>query len=223
MEVVITIDIKIRDVCFRYANADRLAIKNLTLDITSGRSFCVMGPSGSGKTTLTYLILGLLQPTTGQIYVNDQLSSLSEASVGYVPQSINLLNGTIIENVAFSIPPEQVDQSKVRFALELAQLDGDVGKLRFGENTVVGEDGRYLSGGQRQRLAIARAIYFSPKLLILDEATSALDRKTEDDFLSVLSNITAEITCVAVAHSHRVADSCDCTFLIRDGQLAQES
>jgi ABC-type multidrug transport system fused ATPase/permease subunit len=175
----------------------------------------VIGPTGSGKSTLVDLLLGLYQPTTGEILIDDRpltpaLVPSWQATIGYVPQDIFLIDDTIARNVAFGLPDEKIDPARLREACAMAQiLDFIETELPAGFNTSVGERGIRLSGGQRQRIGLARALYHRPSLLILDEATSALDVATEAKLLQALSSFAGKLTMVVAAHRLSAVANCD--------------
>ena len=187
-------NIEIKDVVWRYKNSNDSVLNGLCLKINKGESIALIGASGSGKTTLADMLLGLFKPQSGSIIVDgtDIYSIPHEwaKTIGYVPQSVYLIDDTIKANVAFGIPEDMVQEDKVWDAISKAQLGDFVSGLPNGINTVVGERGVKFSGGQRQRIAIARALYENPEILILDEATSALDTETEN---AVMESIDALI------------------------------
>lgn len=176
-------------------------------------SIGVTGTTGSGKTTLVDLLLGLLKPQKGMILVDGRNVAENLVSwrklIGYVPQHIQLWEGSIRENVAFGVPDEEIDDAKVVQALKLAQLYPLVESLPGGIEFRLSDDGNNLSGGQRQRLGIARALYHEPKMLILDEATSALDSETEKAFVEALEILSGKVTMIVIAHRLSTLNKCD--------------
>jgi ATP-binding cassette, subfamily B, bacterial PglK len=203
------------DVSYRYPGGSRPAVEGLSLIIPKNSSLGVIGPTGSGKSTLVDLLLGLYLPTAGDILIDGQLLTPAlvpswQASIGYVPQDIFLIDDTIARNVAFGLPDEKIDKARLREACAMAQiLDFIEAELRDGFETKVGERGIRLSGGQRQRIGLARALYHRPSLLILDEATSALDVATEAKLLEALRSLTGKLTMVVAAHRLSAVASCD--------------
>ena len=173
----------------------------------------VIGKTGRGKTTIADLLLGLLQPDSGQILADGVNIAAApdrwRKSIGYVPQHIVLLNSSIRENVAFGISPESIDDAKVLRALQRAQLLDFVNTLPEGLDFFVGDNGNRLSGGQRQRLGIARALYGEPRLLVLDEATSALDADTESAVVAALDELRGSLTMLVIAHRLSTIEQCD--------------
>ncbi|MFW9917954.1 MAG: ATP-binding cassette domain-containing protein, partial [Candidatus Thorarchaeota archaeon] len=172
-------EINVENLVYAYPNSNEKALNGISLKILKGQAIAFAGASGAGKTTLADIILGLLEPSEGKICVDGQdvfqHLELWQQNVGYVPQSIYLMDASIRSNIAFGLEDLQIDDIKVWDALRIAQLDKFVKELPNGFNTLVGENGVRLSGGQRQRLGIGRAIYHQPEVLVLDEATSALD------------------------------------------------
>jgi ABC-type multidrug transport system fused ATPase/permease subunit len=207
--------ITLRRVSFRYPRASRPALDGLSLTIPKNTSLGVIGPTGSGKSTLVDLLLGLYQPTIGEILIDGRPLAPAlipdwQASIGYVPQDIFLIDDTIARNVAFGLPDDQIDPARLREACTMAQmLDLIETELPNGFDTYVGERGIRLSGGQRQRIGLARALYRRPSLLILDEATSALDVATEAKLLEALRTLAGKLTMVVAAHRLSAVANCD--------------
>jgi ABC-type multidrug transport system fused ATPase/permease subunit len=207
--------ISLREVSFRYPGASRPALDGLSLTIPKNSSVGVIGPTGSGKSTLVDLLLGLYQPTAGEILIDGrslrpELVPAWQASIGYVPQDIFLIDDTIARNVAFGLPDNEIDPARLREACAMAQLlDFIETELPASFDTIVGERGIRLSGGQRQRIGLARALYHRPSLLILDEATSALDMATEAKLLEALRSLAGKLTMVVAAHRLSAVANCD--------------
>ncbi|MBQ5998241.1 MAG: ABC transporter ATP-binding protein [Treponema sp.] len=205
--------ISVKNLSFSYPSKDVLVLNDVSFDIPKGGFVGVVGPSGAGKTTFVDILLGLLPPKRGGIYVDgiDIYSNLSGwlNNVSYVPQSIYLIDGSIKENVAFGVADKDVDDEKIRRVLEMAELKDVVDALPEKENTNVGDRGAKLSGGQRQRIGIARALYQDPSVLVLDEATSALDNETEKSITSTILKLKGQITIIAIAHRLTTLENCD--------------
>jgi ATP-binding cassette, subfamily B, bacterial PglK len=207
--------ITLREISFRYPGVSRPALNGISLTIGKNTSLGVIGPTGSGKSTLVDLLLGLYQPTAGEILIDGRpltsaLVSAWQATIGYVPQEIFLIDDTIARNVAFGLPDDEIDPEQLREASATAQiLDFIETELRDGFDTIVGERGIRLSGGQRQRIGLARALYHRPSLLILDEATSALDMATEAKLLDALRRLAGKLTMVVAAHRLSAVANCD--------------
>jgi len=205
--------IKIEDVSFHYEGTDKDTLSNFSLEISKNASVAFVGHTGCGKTTLVDIILGLLKPTGGRICVDGRDISENlpswQTKIGYVPQVIHLVDGSIKENVAFCVEPEKIDAGRVRKCLETAQLWEFVETLSGGMEAVIGERGVRLSGGQRQRIGIARALYHDPQILALDEATSALDVDTEKAFIDALRTLKGKLTLITIAHRLTTVQGCD--------------
>jgi ATP-binding cassette, subfamily B, bacterial PglK len=207
--------ITVRDVSFRYPGASRPALDGLSLTIAKNTSLGVIGPTGSGKSTLVDLLLGLYQPTSGEILIDGRpltpaLVPSWQPSIGYVPQDIFLIDDTVARNIAFGLPENKINRARLREACAMAQLlDFIEAQLSDGFDTNVGERGIRLSGGQRQRIGFARALYHRPSLLILDEATSALDAATEAKLLEALRSLAGKLTMVVAAHRLSAVANCD--------------
>jgi ABC-type multidrug transport system fused ATPase/permease subunit len=207
--------ITLREISFGYPGASRPALKEISLIIAKNTSLGVIGPTGSGKSTFVDLLLGLYQPTAGEILIDDEpltsaLVPAWQASIGYVPQDIFLIDDTIARNIAFGLPDTEIDPARLREACIMAQLLEFIEiELPDGFDTNVGERGIRLSGGQRQRIGLARALYHRPSLLILDEATSALDMATEAKLLEALRSLAGKLTMVVAAHRLSTIAGCD--------------
>lgn len=215
--------IQLLSISYHYPESDKTVIKKLSLTIPIGKAVAFIGPSGAGKTTLVDIILGILKPDSGKLLVDgiDVFDNLPlwTTKVGYIPQSIYLMDDTIRRNVAFGVEDEQIEDTKIWAALEKAQLKEFVEGQPKGLDTVVGERGVRLSGGQRQRIGIARALYNDPPILVLDEATSALDSKTEDGVMKAIDSLRGQKTLIIIAHRHSTIQNCDIIYEIADGNL----
>ena len=200
--------IRLENISFAYPNRIEAPIlNNFSLEVKKNASLGIVGKSGSGKSTLMDIMLGLLFPQQGKIYIDDvELIPDNVESwrtlVGYVPQFIYLADKSIAENIAFGVPKEQIDFEQVKRVAQLAQLDEFItNNLKHGYDEVVGERGVMLSGGQRQRIGIARALYKNPQVLFMDEATSALDVINEDYILEMINNSLKDITIIFITHN----------------------
>jgi ABC-type multidrug transport system fused ATPase/permease subunit len=207
--------ITLHNVSFYYPGIARPALRNISVTIPKNASLGVIGPTGSGKSTLVDLLLGLYLPTAGDILIDGQpltpvLVPSWQASIGYVPQDIFLIDDTIARNIAFGLPDEKIDYNRLRETCAMAQiLEFVESELPAGFDTNVGERGIRLSGGQRQRIGLARALYHRPSLLILDEATSALDIATEAKLLEALRGLAGKLTMVVAAHRLTAVANCN--------------
>ncbi len=215
--------LKFRDVRFNYGTEGEPAIRGISLDIPFGSSVAFVGSSGSGKSTMVDLILGLLEPTSGDIDIDGvplhEVRDSWRRRVGFVPQEVAVFDASIGQNVALTWGTEY-DRDRARSALEQAQLWELVAAKDGGLDAPVGERGMSLSGGQRQRLGIARALYAEPLVLVLDEATSALDTHTESQVTSAIEGLGDGITRVVVAHRLATIMKSDKIFFLREGELA---
>ncbi len=213
-------------VSYIYPGSERLVLSDLSFQIPLKTSVAIVGESGAGKSTIVDLMLGLLHPTEGSIFVDGRpIQSDADARawqnlVGYVPQDIYLTDDSITQNIAFGIADEDVDMDRVREAARIAQLDDFIENvLPRKYDTVVGEQGVQLSGGQRQRIALARAMYRNPQVLIFDEATSALDQDTEARFMDVIYGMAHSLTIIIVAHRLSTVERCDTILRLDKGRL----
>lgn len=215
-------ELRISNIFWNYSGSDKEILTDLSLTINKGEAIGLIGASGAGKTTLADIILGLLKPREGTIYMDglDIYSSPKQWSkiVGYVPQSVFLANDTIRNNVAFGHARDEIDDNKVWDVLKEAQLDQFVEGLPDKLDTQVGERGIKFSGGQRQRIAIARALYNEPSIVVLDEATSALDNETEKAVMEAIDSLQGYKTLIIVAHRLTTIRNCDKIYEIRDGK-----
>jgi ATP-binding cassette subfamily C protein len=214
-------EISVRNIHYAYPKSKKKAVSGVTLKISRGQSVAFVGPTGSGKTTLVNMILGLLEPSEGKIYVDDQdifkQIGTWQRNIGYVPQSIYLLDDSIRNNVAFGLKNEEIDDDMVWKALRGAQLDGFISGLAKGLDVIIGENGVRMSGGERQRIGIARALYYRPRILILDEATSALDNETEKKLGHALEELSGDKTLIIIAHRISTVKNCDCIHYMKNG------
>ncbi|WP_147918025.1 ABC transporter ATP-binding protein [Ruania zhangjianzhongii] len=215
--------VHVQGVTFAYPGSEDHAVHRVSFDLPFGQSLALVGASGSGKSTLVDLLLGLLEPTDGQILVGQvpmgRVLADWRSRVGYVPQEVSLFDSTIAQNVALSWDAEHVDEDQVRRALARAQLLDVVEARPGGIHARIGERGLALSGGQRQRLGIARALYTDPLVLVMDEATSALDTSTEAAVTTAIAELTGEVTIVVVAHRLATIRHSDIVCFMRDGEL----
>lgn len=218
--------IKLKNVTYTYPKAERPSLRGLSLTLPAKKTFGFVGKTGAGKTTTVDLILGLLQPQSGEIEVDGvAITSANvrkwQRSIGYVAQQIFLADDTVASNIAFGMPEDEIDMAAVERAARIAMVrDFIVDKLPQGYLTMVGERGVRLSGGERQRIGIARALYHDPDVLVLDEATSALDNVTERAVMDAIHNIGRSKTIILIAHRLSTVKVCDMVFLLEGGQLS---
>ncbi len=217
--------IELDHITYSYENSSQLAVENISLKIQKGQSIALIGKSGSGKTTLVDIILGLLEPKAGDILVDGKsiYSNLRswQDMVGYIPQSIFLIDDTVERNIAFGVPDQLIDAARMDKAIKAAQLEELVTQLPEGIKTQVGERGIRLSGGQRQRIGIARALYHEREILVLDEATSALDNETERLVSDAIKSLAGTKTLIIIAHRLTTVEHCDRLYLLEKGRVVE--
>jgi ABC-type multidrug transport system fused ATPase/permease subunit len=216
-------EITVKDVSFSYPGATLPAIQSANLSITPGSLIAVVGPSGAGKTTLIDLILGVLDPDSGEVSISGmRASAISKTwpgSVSYVPQDVIIANGTIRSNITLGFPEESGTVEMIMDAIRISQLDGYLANLPEKENSKVGDRGAGMSGGQRQRLGIARALFTKPKLLVLDEATSALDGETEANVSAAIRTLKGDVTVILIAHRLSTVREADQVVYLEGGKI----
>jgi ABC-type multidrug transport system fused ATPase/permease subunit len=219
-------EIRIRDLSFTYDAVIEPALSSVNLVVRRGEAVGIIGSSGSGKSTLVDVLLGLLQPSGGQMLVDKQDIQTNLRSwqnqIGYVPQTIFLTDDSLRRNIALGLPDNLVDEEAVVDALRAAQLQDFVAGLPDGLDTVVGERGVRLSGGQRQRIGIARALYNKPEVLVLDEATSSLDTETEHEVMKAVQALQGTKTVVIVAHRLSTVEYCDRLYRLENARVVDE-
>lgn len=213
----------IENIHYRYPNTDIPALNDISLQFKRGESIALVGATGCGKSTLVNAILGLLEPSSGRVAVNgvNIFQDLQgwRSHLGYIQQSIYLIDDTIRANVAFGVPQNEVDDEHLWATLRSARLAEFIRTLPDGIDTIVGERGVRLSGGQRQRLGIARALYPNPEVLIMDEATSALDNKTEVEVMQAIQNLKKDRTLIMIAHRLSTVEDCDRLYFLKNGRI----
>ncbi len=218
--------IEVRKVTFVYPETKEEVLKDVSLSVKKGSAIGLVGATGSGKTTLVDLILGLLEPTKGEVLVDgkDIKESVNEwqENIGYIPQFIYLSDDSIRNNIAFGIDEEKIDEKRIKEAVKAARLDEFVKSLPEGLSTFIGERGIRLSGGQRQRIGIARALYNDPEVLVMDEATSSLDNVTEKFVIEAIERLKKERTLIIIAHRLTTVKNCDTLYLIKKGKIAAQ-
>ena len=219
-------ELTLENVVYHYPSNKASVLNNISLTIKKGESVGFIGMSGSGKSTLVDVILGLLTPTSGTVYVdglNIQKNLRGwQNQIGYVSQSIFLTDDTLRRIVAFGIADKDIDEAAVLRAIKMAQLDELVSSLPAGIDTIVGERGILLSGGQRQRIGVARCLYHDPEILVLDEATSSLDNSTEKMVMDSITALHGKKTVIIVAHRLSTVEHCDNVFRLKNGQIVEQ-
>ena len=223
--------IRLEGVHFRYELDQSEVLRGLDLEIRRGERIGLIGSTGSGKSTTVDLLMGLLAPTSGRLLVDGENLHDSQhperlvawrGAIAHVPQSIYLADSSIAENIAFGVPREQIDMTRVKQAASQAQISSFIESSLDGYETFVGERGIRLSGGQRQRIGMARALYKNAQVLVLDEATSALDIGTENALMDAVNDLSSDLTIVMIAHRLSTIQSCDRVIRLSKGTVSAE-
>jgi ATP-binding cassette, subfamily B, bacterial PglK len=215
--------IELNNVCLKYPGKTEFALKNVSINIMPGATVAIVGPSGGGKTSLVDVILGVIKPTSGEVLIShtQPLDAISNwpGAIGYVPQDVVLVSGTIRQNVALGFPESEATDEMVCKSLELAKISEFINSQELGIDVQVGERGAKLSGGQRQRIGVARALFTNPKLLVLDEATSALDGETEAGITDSIQNLRGSTTVIMIAHRLSTIRDVDQVIYMENGEV----
>ena len=218
--------LRIENLSYRYPDSNEIVLNNISMDIPIGSAIGIIGKSGSGKSTIVDIIIGLLEPNSGRIVIdgNDIQQNIHSwmKNIGYVPQTIYLIDDTLKRNIAFGVDESELDDKALFRAIKDAQLEDFIKELPNGINTEVGERGVKLSGGQRQRIGIARALYNNPQILILDEGTSALDNETESYIMEAISLLKKEKTIILIAHRYSTLVNCDLIYKLQKGVIVEK-
>ncbi len=218
--------VEMRNLTFTYDRQRGPALRDISLSIRRGESLGIVGTTGAGKSTFVDLLLGLLEPESGEVLVDgvDIQTNLRgwRANIGYVPQTIYLVDDTLQRNIALGIEDGDIDTDRVKAAAQMAQLTPLLNKIPEGMQTQVGEHGVRLSGGERQRIAIARALYHAPEVLIFDEATSNLDNKTEREITGSIESLRGDRTIIIIAHRLSTVKNCDRIIMLDEGGIVAQ-
>lgn len=221
-------EIVLEGISYHYPNTEKWVLKDASMTIPVGQAIGIVGSSGAGKSTIVDVMLGLLELKSGKILADGQNVLEKDnyrkwlKNIGYIPQTIFMLDDTIRRNVAFGVPDEEIDEERIRKVLKDAKLDEFVNSLPDGLDTGIGERGVRLSGGQRQRIGIARALYEDPEVLVLDEATSALDNDTEKAIMDSINSLHGNKTLIIIAHRLQTIEKCDAVYRIEEGKAVKE-
>lgn len=218
-------EISLKHITFHYPDSDSNIFSDADMLVPKGKSVGIMGSSGAGKSTIVDILLGLLHAQTGEILCDGKnIFSNYESwlsQIGYIPQSIYLIDESIRENIAFGIDASEIDEDRIWEVLKEAQLDEFIRTLPEGLDTKIGDRGVRLSGGQRQRIGIARALYHNPEILVFDEATSALDNETEAAVMEAVNSFHGKKTMVIIAHRLNTIEKCDIIYEVRNEKIEQ--
>lgn len=224
-KLVLNDRIELTNITFHYPDSKQYIFRNANMEVRKGQSVGIMGPSGAGKSTIVDILLGLLHVNEGEITC-DGISIFKNyeswlAQVGYIPQTIYLIDESIRENIAFGIDSNEVSEERIWEVLREAQLDEFIKSLPEGLDTTIGERGVRLSGGQRQRIGIARALYHNPEILVFDEATSALDNETEAAVMDAINAFHGKKTMVIIAHRLNTIANCDVIYKVENEKITK--
>lgn len=226
LQIALKHKIELSHITYCYPTGKKDVLSDASLTIRQGESIGIVGASGAGKTTAVDLLLGLLRPQNGKVLVDGTDIQFHMKGwldqIGYIPQSIFMLDGSIRENVVFGLPEKEIEDSKVWAALEETAIDDFVRTLPDGLDTQIGERGMRLSGGQRQRIGIARALYSNPSVLFFDEATSALDNDTEAAIMDSINRLQGNKTMIIIAHRLSTIENCDHIYRVENGGIKKE-
>ena len=218
-------EISLKHITFHYPDSDSNIFSDAEMLVPKGKSVGIMGSSGAGKSTIVDILLGLLHAQTGDILCDGKSIFSNYASwlsqIGYIPQSIYLIDESIRENIAFGIDANEINEDRIWEVLKEAQLDEFIRTLPEGLDTKIGDRGVRLSGGQRQRIGIARALYHNPEILVFDEATSALDNETEAAVMEAVNSFHGKKTMVIIAHRLNTIEKCDIIYEVRNEKIEQ--
>lgn len=218
-------EIEIKDITFAYPDAETNIFSGASMVVPKGKSVGIIGPSGAGKSTVVDIILGLLHVQSGEILCDGSniFSNYDSwlAQIGYIPQTIYMVDESIRENIAFGIDADKIDEDRIWEVMEEAQLAEFVKSLPEGLDTKIGDRGVRLSGGQRQRIGIARALYHNPEILVFDEATSALDNETEAAVMEAVNSFHGKKTMIIIAHRLNTIENCDIIYEVKDEKITQ--
>ena len=218
-------NIKIQNLVFKYKSRDKIILKKINLNILKNDTIGIIGESGSGKSTLIDIIIGLYKPSEGHVLCDDKNIHNNIRSwfknIGYVPQNIQLFDNSIKKNVAFGIPDNEINETRIIECLKMTKLLNWVNELPEGLETVVGDKGIRISGGQRQRIGIARALYNKPKILFFDESTSSLDLETENELMKEVNEMLDKITKVIISHRMNTLSGCNKIYKVENQTLKE--
>ena len=216
-------NMEIKNISFRYPSRELRALNHVSLTIPAGFFVAVVGPTGSGKSTLVDVFLGLIEPDDGEVLISGmsprEAINRFPGAISYVPQEVNVVKGSLRENLLKSFPSNSITDQEIEDALRFAKLDSFVRGLPRGVNTLAGDGGTFLSGGQRQRIGVARAYLTRPKLIVLDEATSSVDGVTEDEIYKSIASVKGKVTVIVIAHRLSSVRDADLVVYMENGAI----
>ena len=217
--------LEVNKVTYSYASTTIRSLDEMSLHISNGEAIGIIGPSGSGKTTLVDVLLGLMNPDSGYIKFNnkDYIGNIEEwrSHIAYLPQEIFIIDSSLRENIALGIDVSEIDEIKLRNAINMSSLTDLVNQLPEGVDTILGQGGVRFSGGQRQRVALARAFYHERDVIIMDESTSALDSETERQIVKEIQNLKGNKTSIIIAHRLTTVKHCDRIYRLNKGMIVE--
>ncbi|MDB2680188.1 ABC transporter ATP-binding protein/permease, partial [Methylophilaceae bacterium] len=218
--------LKVENISYSYEGSKSKAIENVSFELKRGESIGIIGSSGSGKTTLINLLLGLLNPDSGNIFINKTLLNENidnwQSQVAFIPQTLLIVDDTLKINITMSDDEKNIDYKRLSDSIVNASLKNLVKKLKLGVDTVLGEGGAKLSGGERQRVILARAFYHNRNILVMDESTSSLDDETEQEITREIKKLHREKTMIVIAHRHSTLAHCDKIYRMEAGKIIDQ-
>jgi len=223
-EIIFNNSITLKNIQFGYSKLENDVFKNLNYSFLKGKRIGIIGETGAGKSTFTDILMGLLEPDKGSIYIDKiKLNNINlrswQKQIAHVPQNIFLTDGTIYQNIAFGVEEDEIDDERLKNAAKNAHLDKFVRTLSYGYKTNIGETGIRLSGGQKQRIGIARALYKKAKIIIFDEATNSLDGETEKLIMDTIYRLNKDLTLIIIAHRLSTLSQCDEIIEIKNNKI----
>ena len=221
------ISIYLKNISFAYPKSKHNCLENLNLKISGNILLGLCGRSGAGKTTLLDILMGLKTPSKGEVLINnfnlEKIKLNWHSLIGYVQQEVFMLDDSIINNIAFGVPRNQINLKLVNQVVQDVNLKEFISTLPDGLNTIIGERGSRISGGQKQRIAIARALYRNPKVIVLDEATNGLDAKSENEIISLLNKLKKKVMLVFISHKFSILKSCDKVYELKNKKIYKKN
>jgi ATP-binding cassette, subfamily B, bacterial PglK len=218
--------LKINNLSFKYNKSENFVIQNLNLEINKGDKIGIIGESGVGKSTLIDIILGLLSPTSGKIFINnhemDEVKKQWQEKISFIPQDLCLIDDTLIKNIALGKDDSEIEINKIQKSIEKSKLTTLVDQRVNHLEMHIGERGLKISGGQKQRIALARLFYFDKEFVILDEATSALDSETEDELINDIYGSLSNKTLIIISHKEKNLAKCNRVIRIEKNKITEE-